>query len=210
MLQDLDAATQPDDLPTDVPVIMYVGNLESYQGVGLLLQAFHQIDLNLTPAHLVIIGGSQEHISSYGAQAEQLGVENEVSFLGPRPVDQLTQYLKGAAITVSPRTKGRNTPMKVYSYLDSGRALLATRLLTHTQVLDDQIAMLVDPNPADMARGLRTLLEDDALRSEMGRSARARVAAEFSPPAYARKVDAFFDTLIEPALSDAPKTTSGN
>ena len=46
---------------------------------------------------------------------------------------------------VSPRLKGLNTPMKIYSYLDSGSAVLATRLRTHTQVLDDRLAYLVDP-----------------------------------------------------------------
>ena len=45
--------------------------------------------------------------------------------------------LLAADVLVSPRLKGLNTPMKIYSYLDSGSAVLATRLRTHTQVLDD-------------------------------------------------------------------------
>ena len=56
---------------------------------------------------------------------------------------------------VSPRLKGLNTPMKIYSYLDSGSAVLATRLRTHTQVLDDGIAYLVEPEPVALGRRSR-------------------------------------------------------
>jgi len=205
MLGDMDAAHVPDDLDIDVPIVMYVGNLESYQGVGLLVDAFARVDLEENPAHLVVIGGSADHISAHQAQANSLGIPDAVTFLGPRPVDWLTDYLKGAAITVSPRTQGRNTPMKIYSYLDSGRALLATRLTTHTQVLDDEISMLVEPTPDDMARGLRELLQNVGMREKMGQLARERVAAEFSPDAYARKVATFFDNVVEPKLGLSTK-----
>ena len=49
--------------------------------------------------------------------------------------------------------------MKIYSYLDADRPLVATRLPTHTQVLDGQISLLVEPTPEDLARGLDQLLE---------------------------------------------------
>ena len=59
--------------------------------------------------------------------------------------DRVARLLGEADVLVSPRLKGLNTPMKIYSYLDSGTAVLATRLRTHTQVLDDRTAYLVDP-----------------------------------------------------------------
>ena len=41
---------------------------------------------------------------------------------------------------VSPRIRGTNTPLKIYSYLRSGRPIVATNLLTHTQVLTPDVA----------------------------------------------------------------------
>jgi glycosyltransferase involved in cell wall biosynthesis len=93
--------------------------------------------------------------------------------------------------------------MKVYSYLDSGRPLIATRLPTHTQVLDDEIAMLVDPNPEDVAAGLRALLSESELRARIATAARALVAAEFTPAAYRRKLTGFLDNEILPRLKPA-------
>ncbi|MCR9089516.1 MAG: glycosyltransferase family 4 protein [Rhodobacteraceae bacterium] len=190
----------PEDCRFDVPVMMYVGNLESYQGIDLLLDGFARVDPVATPAQLVIIGGTRVHIDSYRTRADDLGLADRVSFLGPKPVADLGRYLRAAAITCSPRTQGRNTPMKIYSYLDSGQPLLATRLLTHTQVLDDEIAMLVDPEPDDVARGMTALLVDPDLGARLAAAARTRVAAEFSPEAYTRKLNRFLAEEIEPRL----------
>lgn len=102
--------------------------------------------------------------------------------------------------------------MKIYSYLDSGRPLLATRLPTHTQVLTDEIAMLVDPSAEDVARGLKKLLDDPGLRDRMGKAARSRVAAEFSPAAYRAKLASFLDDEILPRLRSrrSGETAAGN
>jgi glycosyltransferase involved in cell wall biosynthesis len=123
-----------------------------------------------------------------------------VTFTGPRPVEEIGHCMAQAAIVASPRRQGRNTPMKVYSYLDSGRPLLATRLPTHTQVLDDEIAMLVDPTVEDMARGIRALLENPALGARLAQKAAERVRAEFSPAAYRRKLTSFMEGEIIPRL----------
>lgn len=185
----------------DAPVIMYVGNLEPYQGLDLLLDGLARLDLATTPARLVVVGGATEHIEAYREYTDRLGLADHVTFLGPMPVSELGTLLRSATITASPRTQGRNTPMKIYSYLDSGRPLLATRLATHTQVLDDDIAMLVDPTPEGIAQGLQTLLTDPELRERLARAARARVAAEYTPAAYRSKLNAFLDNEIRPRLA---------
>lgn len=195
-----EAGGVPDDCQFDIPVIMYIGNLEGYQGVDLLVRGFSQAVCEGTKAQLVIIGGRDDQIAKLADLADSLGVSERVSLLGPRPVERIGDYLAQADIVASPRTQGRNTPMKVYSYLDSGRPLLATRLPTHTQVLDDEIAMLVDPNPEDMARGITTLLDDPVFGQQLAKRASARVATDFSAEAYTRKLVGFFEAEIAPQL----------
>lgn len=202
-------ATPPQDCRFDDPVLMYIGNLESYQGIDLLIEGFARAVGNGTVGHLVIIGGTPEHVAQYRDMAAKLGMADRVSLLGPRPVAQIGQYMAQATIVSSPRTQGRNTPMKVYSYLDSGRPLLATRLPTHTQVLDDEISMLVDPTPEDMARGIRALLSDAGLRERLAAAARIRVQHEFSPEAYHRKLKAFMETRVVPLITGAGRPEKG-
>jgi glycosyltransferase involved in cell wall biosynthesis len=177
------------------PVAMYVGNLEHYQGVGLLLEAFARAAERGAPGTLVVIGGVPEDVAALRREAERRGVAARVRFLGQRPVTELAGFLEQADLLVSPRTHGVNTPMKVYNYMGAGKALLATRLPTHTQVLDDTVARLVAPDPEAMAGALAELLADPEGRARLGAAARERALAEHTVEAFGRKLLAFYDRL---------------
>jgi glycosyltransferase involved in cell wall biosynthesis len=179
------------------PIVLYVGNLEAYQGIDLLLAGFARAVAQVPAARLVVIGGAPEHIRHYQEVAARAGIGASVRFAGPRPVDKLGDYLGQATVLVSPRTQGTNTPMKVYSYLDSGRPLLATRLPTHTQVLDDEVACLVEPDPEDFARGLALLLTSEPLRERLAGNARALSQREFTPAAFAGKLLRFYGAVAQ-------------
>jgi glycosyltransferase involved in cell wall biosynthesis len=184
------------------PVAMYVGNLEHYQGIGLLLEGFRHALVRVPTAHLVIVGGLREDIAHYGRRAVQLGISSRVHFLGPRPISALEGLFRRADVLVSPRLKGLNTPMKIYSYLDSGTAVLATRLRTHTQILDDRTAYLVEPDPEALGDGLAELLTDPVLRERLASQAKAYVQQEFTPEAAHRKLNSFY-SMMETKASGA-------
>jgi glycosyltransferase involved in cell wall biosynthesis len=185
------------------PVAMYVGNLEQYQGIDLLLQGFRYTLRRVPSASLVIVGGREDDIRRYLAAAESLGILQRVHFLGPRPVALLPALLRQADVLVSPRLKGLNTPMKIYSYLDSGTAVLATRLRTHTQVLDDRTAYLVEPEPEPLGAGLAELLSDRTLRQRLAAHAKEYVQEEFTPEAARRKLGSFYDAMEAKATEAA-------
>lgn len=178
----------------DGPVVMYIGNLEPYQGIDLLMEAFANA-LRSVDATLVVIGGKPAHIRKYRGQARSLGIGDRVRLIGPRPVDRLAEYLDQADVVVSPRTKGNNTPMKIYSYLHSGVALLATDLPTHTQVLSEDIAELAAPDAASFGRALAALLEDEALRADKGRKAAEYARREHSFESFAESVRELYRTV---------------
>jgi glycosyltransferase involved in cell wall biosynthesis len=200
LLEEAPAEPPEERLELGGPVVMYVGNLESYQGIDLLLEGFALASSEHPSAHLVVIGGSPADVAQYQAKANALGLGTAVHFLGPRPPAHLGHYLAQADILVSPRIQGENTPMKIYSYLDAERPLVATRLPTHTQVLDQDISLLVEPTPEDMARGLGELLADPARGRALASAAKERVAAEYSLAAYRRKLLGFYREL-EKALA---------
>ena len=193
--EDIDVIEQGEKINVDGAVIMYIGNLEKYQGIDLLLESFQMVSQTVKDAHLVIIGGAERDINSYKDRSVELGIARKTLFMGPRPLSDLGFYFEQADILVSPRFKGYNTPMKIYSYLDSGKAVLATRLLTHTQVLDDEIAYLVEPNAQSMASGMLELLRNESLRNRLADQARQRVQEEYTFEAYQRKLCGFYGIL---------------
>ncbi len=187
------------------PVAMYVGNLERYQGIDLLLDGFARALREEPTAQLVLVGGTDRTIAGYRARADALHIAGNVHFLGPRPVHLLGNYLRQADVLVSPRLHGVNTPMKLYSYLDSGVAVLATRLPTHTQVLDDSVAALVEPVPDALAARLVALFRDPAARTELGQRGRSLARGEYAPEAIRQRLRDFYAGLAERLRSGPPR-----
>lgn len=182
-------------LKIDSLIAMYIGNLESYQGIDLLLESFVTVKASDTSIDLVIIGGSDGDIQKYKIMADSLGMSEIVHFLGQQPVDQIGQLMAQADILVSPRVHGANTPMKVYSYLHSGVAVLATDLPTHTQVMDNTISKLVDPDKASYAQGMLELAGDDALRKRLATKAHEKMEQEHSYKAFKSTLDGLYQSL---------------
>lgn len=184
-------------------LLMYVGNLESYQGIDLLLASFAKAAAAAPTAHLVAIGGIKSDITKYQAQANQLNISHQVHFIGSRPISQLKHYLDQADIVVSSRTQGNNTPMKIYSYLDSGKALLATNLDTHTQVLNDQIALLAEPEIAAFAAGMIQLITNSSLRTSLGQAAQTYITQGHTYETFSRQLNSLYDWLKADLSADA-------
>ena len=168
------------------PVALYVGNLESYQGIPLLLDAFALAAPRCPDASLVVVGGRPDDLARTRAKVRAMGLEDRIFLPGPRPVADMPHLFHDADILVSPRTQGENTPMKIYSYLDSSRAVLATDLPTHTQVLDTTVAALAPPTPKPFAEALVDLFLHPDRRTALAAAAKARAAERHSPAAVRR------------------------
>ena len=173
---------------------LYVGNLEHYQGVGLMLEALARLGTE-TPLRLVVIGGSAAACEAHRAQARRLGIDDSVRFVGARPLANLRGYLDQADILVSPRLTGHNTPMKLYSYLAAGKPILATRIRSHTQVLDDATAKLVAADAAGLAQGLEALLCEPGTRIRLGQAAAELAATRYSIERFRSSVSQAYSQL---------------
>jgi len=173
------------------PVVLYSGNFEPYQGVELLLEA-----LALVPrVQLLLMGGSPADVARMKAEARARGVGERSVFSGQRSPSDLPVFFALADVLASPRAQGQNTPFKVFTYLASGRPLVATRIPTHTQLLDDRTAFLVEPTPEGLASGIRAALDHpgDALaRAGRGRDLLER---EYGVDRYRQKIARAYATV---------------
>jgi glycosyltransferase involved in cell wall biosynthesis len=107
----------------------------------------------------------------------------------------LAGYLSEADILVSPRINGDNTPMKIYSFLGSGKPIIATKLMTHTQILDDSTAILVEPKPKSFAEGMILLTEDEDLRETLGERGRVLVEKNYNFESFQTKVYRIYESI---------------
>jgi glycosyltransferase involved in cell wall biosynthesis len=172
--------------PRSERLVIYTGTLEPYQGVSMLLGAFGLVRRSIPelPVRLIVAGGRDDQIAELRQAAGALGVATDVSFLGVLGQRQVPALAAAADVLVSPRRSGTNTPLKVYGYLVSGRPIVATRIVSHTQVLDDSVAVLVDPTPEGLAAGLVTVLQDASLADRLAEAARRRAAERYTVRAF--------------------------
>jgi glycosyltransferase involved in cell wall biosynthesis len=175
-------------LPEGRPVVLYAGTLESYQGISLLLEAFAAARERRADAFLLVVGGSSEQVAQYRAEAAARGLASDCLFTGRVSQARAKEYQAQAAVLTSPRSKGTNTPLKIYEQLASGIPLVATRILSHTQVLNEQVCFLVDPDPAAMAAGIVAALDDGERRQAVVAAARALYEQMYSRPVYTEKM----------------------
>ena len=166
------------------PVVLYSGNFEPYQGVELLLEALAHVP----QVQLLLMGGRADDVARVKAEARARGIGERTVFSGQRPPSELPLFLAVADVLVSPRAKGENTPFKIFTYIASGKPLVATRIATHTQLLDDTTAFLVEPTPRGLAAGLQAALDRPEEANARARAALDLVRREYSVERYREKI----------------------
>ncbi|GJQ57886.1 MAG: glycosyltransferase [Candidatus Scalindua sp. AMX11] len=174
-------------------ILLYIGNLEPYQGIDLLLESFHVACKETDKVTLIVIGGIPEDICTYKRKASQLGIEEKVFFLGPKPLSMLDEYLAEGDILVVPRIRGINTPMKIFPYLHSGKAVLVTDLPTHSQILTKNEAYLAPANPIEFAEGIIALSKNDTLRAKLGENGYKFVEKNHTYSVHQRRLHGAYD-----------------
>jgi glycosyltransferase involved in cell wall biosynthesis len=166
------------------PMVLYTGTFEAYQGLDLLFAAASHVKQCRTDVRFVLAGGRPDQIAAATGQARSAGVDDVVVFAGQRPAEEIPLFLDAADVLVSPRSSGTNTPLKIYQYLRSGRPIVATRLLTHTQVLNDDVAILAEATAASFGEAILQALTDPQRARLVGERARHLAETKYSYEAY--------------------------
>jgi glycosyltransferase involved in cell wall biosynthesis len=182
-------------IAADAPLALYTGTFEAYQGVDLLIDAAAILAGTHPRARVLVVGGEPGQVDAARAAAVARGAGHVIVFTGQQPARDVPAFVEACDILVSPRVRGTNTPLKIYSYLRSGKPIVATDLRTHTQVLSHEVARLVAPAPAPLAAALGELIDRPAERARLASAAAALAAAKYSRAAYVRRTAEAYERL---------------
>jgi glycosyltransferase involved in cell wall biosynthesis len=170
--------------PRGEKLVLYAGNFEPYQGIPLLLRAAQKVGAGV---RFLLVGGTGRSLAEMRSLAQTLGIADKIVFVDKVPPARVPFFIELADVLVSPRLSGTNTPLKIYSFLKSGKPLVATNLWTHTQALSPEHAVLADPNPESLAQAIGFALESDEAR-QRARGAKEMAEKEFTPERYRQKI----------------------
>ncbi|OYW74347.1 MAG: hypothetical protein B7Z37_18260 [Verrucomicrobia bacterium 12-59-8] len=115
------AARDEFNVPHDERLLLFVGNFLPVKGLDLLLAAFAQVKASVgQPVRLALIGGGPLE-ASLRAQATELGITEQVCFLGRHAAPQVARWMQAAdAVCLTSHNEG--VPNVVLESLSSGRA----------------------------------------------------------------------------------------
>ncbi len=180
-------------------VALYIGSLESYQGIEILTGAAQELLTRMNgdgPGwKMLIVGGRAAQVEGLRAEVSRLGLEKVVEVVGSVSPPVVDAYVRMCDVLLSARSKGTNVPLKLYSYMKSGKPILATNIYSHTQLLSETNSVLAEPVGAAFGDGLRRLLTDAGLRARVAGQA-AREAEAFSNEVFERNIATAVDWVM--------------
>ena len=171
--------------PEGGKIVLYVGNFQPYQGIPFLLEAAEKIRDG--KVNFLLVGGDSADVEKMERIARYLNISDRVHFTGQVAHSKVPLFISLGDVLVSPRRSGTNTPLKIYSFLKSGKPVVATNLWTHTQVLNNKISVLVEPEVESLAKGIYFALFNEEAK-ERARAAREMADREFTYPRYKKTI----------------------
>ncbi|NCA70017.1 MAG: glycosyltransferase family 1 protein [Sphingobacteriia bacterium] len=168
--------------PSQVPEILYVGQMIRGKGVDLLLHALAEVPGDW---HATLIG-TGNHLEACRTLSERLALDQRVTFAGWVPHQDLSPYYARAALCVVPSRWPEPFGMVGVEAMARGRPVVAFAVGGIPDWLDDGKTGLLVP-PADtqaMARAITRLLRERADAERLGRAGFERVRAHFGHDQY--------------------------
>ena len=193
----------------DKAVLLYTGTFEAYQGIDLLLEALPHVKAKQDNVVAMLVGGQAAQIEAYRKMADYLGVGDIVRFSGTVHPSRIPNFVNAADIIVSPRSRGTNTPLKIYNYLRKGIPMVATDRLTHTQILNPDVSCLVDATPQSFAGGILKVLHDEQYAKRLAKQAQEFAEQHFSDREYITMVNTLVNDTMQ-AVAQKTKATITN
>jgi len=176
-------------------IILYAGTFEPYQGLDLLIESSKAVISKNKDVAFALVGGNPAQVEHYQQLVKKQNLSDYFVFAGQVVPDLVPKFLDVADILVTPRIEGNNTPLKIYSYLRSGKPIVATNHITHTQVLNDEVAVLTECNAEAFADGLMKVIEDDQLCLSLSEKAKALADEKYSYEVYVQKTRSVYNYL---------------
>jgi len=200
----------PGPLPHDLlhqqkhPIIQYVGRLNKYYNVDLLIHAMAIVLQRFSEARFVLVGDGDEK-ERLTNLCNSLHIHSQVIFLGFMDPDKIPGLITCADVCLFPLPD--SSALVIYEYMACGKAVVipdygTKKMGISNDILPEDSFLKAENSPAGVAAAIITLLEDDALRHQMGKNARRWIETTYDWDTLALK----YETIVT-SFCCAIKTT---
>jgi glycosyltransferase involved in cell wall biosynthesis len=186
---------RPDVVPAlaaapDTFTIGFAGNARPWHGLPVLIEAFEKLHQGDSGTRLLVVGGGD--LDEIEADVAKRGVGKAVHFSGAVDPEAMPSWLAAMDVAVAPYPKMEQfyfSPLKVFEYMASARAIVASEIGELPQIIrHEENGLLCQAGSAErLCEALQRLRADVALRRHLGETAR-RDALDHSWDAVASRI----------------------
>lgn len=175
--------------------IAYAGNLDGYQNLECLLEAFERVCAAEPRSRLVLLlhPAADARIVN---RVRELATHPGVSVRITGTHGAVAKELRKADALVCPRTSWSGFPIKILNYMAAGRPIIQAR--SSASALTDGVSGLLfdDGDPGALAKSILRLVRDPALGERLGRTSRDLASREFVWPIVLPRIEAVYREVV--------------
>ena len=182
------------DIPTEIPLIVYLGLLTDYQGLPHMLQAAKQLRDQGEACHFLIMGFP--NVAHYRAVAEELGVSDIVTFSGRIPYEEAPYFLAAGDIAITAKISSTEGSGKMLNYMALSLPVVAYDTPVHREYLGPHGCYVPPHDVTGLANAIAQLIHNPAHGKALGRALQQRALENFTWPAAAKQIDQIYQNHI--------------
>ncbi|MFH1427408.1 MAG: glycosyltransferase family 4 protein [Patescibacteria group bacterium] len=163
-------------IPQNKIILIYTGNMSEKKGVYTILKS---IDFLPSEFIAIFVGGMSGDIERFKKSVKD---NNRVIVMGHQPPNRIPLYLKAADILILANSqeniveKHYTSPLKLFEYLASGRAVIASEVPAIKEFVNEELVEFFKPDdPEDLARAIKNIKDNNALREKLIKNSLALV-----------------------------------
>lgn len=188
-------ARQALGLPSDIPVVAYLGLLNSYQGTDLLLEVIALLKSRGISVHFLIMGFPQQ---AYEVKAQEMGIAHLITFTGKIDYGQAPLALSAADLAVSFKLSRTEANGKLFNYMACALPVVAFDTPINREILGETGIYARYADVPDAAASIEQLVIDESSRIRYGLMARHKAVAEHAWTARAQHLESIYRSILTP------------
>jgi glycosyltransferase involved in cell wall biosynthesis len=152
-------------------VIVYLGLLNSYQGIDLLFEALTLLRRQVPQVHCLLMGYPDQE---YRQKAQEMGLADMITFTGRVPYGRAPAYLCAGDLAVSPKLARTEANGKLFNYMACGLPTVAFESDVNREILGEAGIYAEYGSSFSLAECIASAFQDENAMLRLGRESRVR------------------------------------
>ena len=181
------------NLPQDRLIAVFMGVMSEHQGVDMLLEAIGALRADGHEVYCLLMGYPEE---GYRRRAEELGLDERVTFTGRIEYSRAAEYLNLGDLALAPKMSDSEANGKILNYMACGLPVIAFDNPVNREILGETGVLVPPGDVGAFAEAVEKLGRDESQRRRLAGAARARAVSEHGWDVAARSLVHLYNEIF--------------